>query len=302
MAKENGMSENIVELPLSSVIIDNEWNGRSAWERSDVSDKGGNSMAELTESIKVNGQKRPVDVVKVKGDKFKLVTGYRRAAALTALGAKTIKAIIRDWDETKQRLENITENTERQDLRGADTCWSIGKYLETLKVEPNQETIGAVFGLSQSYVSKHMKILKSVKPEVIQAWRAGLPVGLNEGPRQDVGVLKFLSVAQVEPERQAEQWSLLLGVTPDGKKREKDPADKATGEAKRVGQILGRLSFMEVITVEGDFDSDLEMFVPSASGLPKGAKKAVAGVLALAFQSAKTKSSTPETEPETETA
>jgi ParB/RepB/Spo0J family partition protein len=284
--------DDIVKIPLDSIEANYEWNARSPWEKGNT-DKTGHGFSELVDSLKENGQKRPCDVVKQKNGKYRLITGFRRFTAAKQLEFPTLLCVVRDWDEAKARLENVTENTEREDLRSSDTCWSIGQYVKTLKGErPSQEVLGKTFGLSQSYVSKHLQILDKVKPEILDAWRSGLPVGLKEGPRQDVGVLKFLSVAQVEPDRQAEQWSILLGIGPDGKKREKDPSEKAKGEAKRVGQLLGRLALAEVVDITGGFSQDLELFVPSASGLPKGAKTIVVGVLQTAFEAAKTQGAT----------
>lgn len=286
MSQKLEVAGNILAIPLNLIDADPAWNIRSPWE------KGGDrehSQEELNASIKEKGQEDPCDVVKV-GSRYRLIVGFRRHAAVTANEIKTLLCRVKgEMTEAQARLRNATENMERDDLRAADVVWGVKEYLTALGGErPSQEKLAATFARSQSYISKYLKIIDNVLPEVIQAWREGRPVGATDGPRQDVGILKFMQVAQVEKERQAEQWASLLGIGPDGKKKEKDPAEKAMAEAKKVGALLGRLVYAEVIEVSGHFTNDLALFVPTASGLPKSQVEAVAGALSLAFMNSKT--------------
>lgn len=296
MAKET-VKEEYVEVPVSKIHADPAWNARSTWEAADGEYEQSNSLQDLTADIKANGQNTPGVLVPhstKKGDYF-LVAGFRRFSAVVALGIPTYKAFIRNLSPAKARRENLVENTQRADLRAADTNFAIMQYLREAGITsanmPSQEAMAQDFGLSQSYLSKHLKCLESVKPEILAAWREGLPLGRTEGVRQEVGLKKFMAVAQVDKDRQAEQWHLLLGINSQGEvvKATKDPVEKAKGEAKRVGALLGRLVRDEVITIDGDFKGDLSAFVESAADLKKPSEKeAVAGVLALSFASAKT--------------
>ena len=299
MAKDKEVTEEYVEVPVGKIHADNSWNARSTWEAADSEYEQSNSLQDLTADIKANGQNTPGVLVPhptKKGDYF-LVAGFRRYSAVVALGIPTYKAFIRNLSPAKARRENLVENTQRADLRAADTNFAIQQYLKEAGLTigspnmPSQEVMAADFGLSQSYLSKHLKCLETVKPEVLNAWREGLPVGRTEGVRQEIGLKKFMAVTQADKERQAEQWHLLLGINAEGEKvtKEKDPVEKAKSEAKRVGALLGRLVRDEVITIDGDFKSDLAAFVESAGELKKPSEKeSVAGVLALSFASAKT--------------
>lgn len=288
--------EEIISIPLKDLEIDYTWNTRSMWETE--SSDGGHSMAELVESIKENGQRTPVDVIvhPKKRGKYFLVSGFRRATALTTLGDRPVQARVLKKTLDEATLLNVTENVEREDLRAADVCEGIGRFIRASGWTGNQTDLGKRFGLSQSYISKHLQILEKVKPEIIQAWREGRPVGATDGPRQDIGILKFIIVAQVDQARQQEQYHKLLGRTESGEanganESEKDE-DKAMKEAARVGAILGRLETAEVITIDGDFRGDLTSFVPSAEKLPRTARERVAGALALAVQTEKNKAAT----------
>jgi len=299
MAKndKNASNEEYSEVPVGKINADPAWNARSTWESADSEFEQSNSLQDLTADIKANGQNTPGVLIpdpKNPGQ-FLLVAGFRRFTAVKALGIPTFKAFIRNLSPARARRENLVENTQRADLSAADTNFGIKEYIReaglTSANMPSQEVMAQDLGLSQSYLSKHLQCIEKVTPEVLQAWRSGLPVGRVEGVRQEIGLKKFMAVAQVDRDRQAEQWHLLLGINEAGEpvKASKDPVEKAKAEAKRIGAILGRLVRDEVITIDGDFKADLTAFVESAGELKKPSEKeAVAGVLALSFASAKT--------------
>ena len=131
MSSKTEVAGNILAAPLTQIDADPNWNARSGWS------KGGDAehtYAELLASIKEKGQQDPCDVIKV-GGRFKLVAGFRRHAAVTEAGIKTLLIRPRDYDMAEARLRNLTENSEKDALRGSDTNWAIGQYLSELSGE-----------------------------------------------------------------------------------------------------------------------------------------------------------------------
>lgn len=285
-------NEQILKVSVKDIVADNAWNSRSAWETG--SETREHSFKELVESIAAKGQQDPCDVL-VKGKKYQLITGFRRFAAITQNGIGTVLVRVREMTAAEAALRNATENTERDGLRSADTCYSIARYLDLLpeadRLALGTEELGKRFGLSQSYMSKYTQVIAKVSPDIRAAWREGKPVpvsGFDKFPRQDKGIMDMLAIAKAPADQQSMVYNKLYGIGADGSPVTPDPGKKARKEAERVGTMLGRLALAEVISVNGDFKSDLDLFVPGVKGLAKSVRTDVAGALALSFQTAKT--------------
>lgn len=299
----------IETLSISDVIADHDWNARSGWELSTEGEHG-HSYKELVEGIAAEGQKNAVDVMvdpKKKG-KYKLLAGFRRYSALVQLDKKTIIARVHPpLDAAQQRLINIKENTEREDLRGSDVAWAVMQYLTEVGADkrPTQEQMAQIFSLSQSYVSKICQIADKVRPDVVEAWRAGRPVGAKEdSPRIEKGILKFLEVAKVDKDRQVEAYNALFGLSADGQTKakpvEKDAYTVAKKAAEKLGEVLGRLLAEEVITVTADMTKKIELFVPEVKPLDKKQQVAIAAFLEASCLKAKQAALNPPEESEEE--
>lgn len=110
----------VIEVPLSEIWVDSEWNSRGLFAPVDV--------MSLATQIKERGLIHPVlitsisDTLKDKapaGTKYRLVAGYRRYMAHQFLSQETIRCTLDESlkdDLQKQSEVNLIENISRQDL------------------------------------------------------------------------------------------------------------------------------------------------------------------------------------------
>jgi len=70
---------------------------------------------ELCESIKSNGLIEPI-VVRPIGDKFEVVAGTRRFAALKHIGMPSVSTVVKDMDDNDVRIASLVENVHRNGL------------------------------------------------------------------------------------------------------------------------------------------------------------------------------------------
>lgn len=96
-------------IPLTQIIADaKKWNTRRE-------DSGTEEFKELVASLAAKGQDEPV-TIRPKGEKFELITGFRRYAALMYIAEQskskdaTINAIVRDLSDAEARLLNRRES------------------------------------------------------------------------------------------------------------------------------------------------------------------------------------------------
>ena len=85
-----------------------------------------------------------------------------------------IKVDIRNLSEAEARELNGIENLERRNLSTADTAWHIAKLAEIAEQQGVKKTdteIAQQIGLTQSYVSKLLSIMKGVRPQILESWR-----------------------------------------------------------------------------------------------------------------------------------
>lgn len=117
------------------------------------------SMSELQESIRNNGQEHPALVRPTppdQGHEFELIYGARRLEAAKRLGVK-LKCIVNEIDDRSAVLSMDAENRVRTDItpyeRGADYAQWLSEGLFE-----NATTLGEQVGVSATSISKLLKI------------------------------------------------------------------------------------------------------------------------------------------------
>lgn len=158
-------------IPLTSLIIDWEWNSRS-FDNLDVPEIGATSwqsMDELTRSIKEYGQRDPIEVVP-DGEKFRVIAGFRRCEALKRLNSNTaIVQIFRTKRPEDADIWNLAENMGRNALRPYEIARKCFKIKKTYDL--SGEAIAARVGnLSKSYVNNLIRAQENLVPDVMEAW------------------------------------------------------------------------------------------------------------------------------------
>jgi ParB family transcriptional regulator, chromosome partitioning protein len=81
---------------------------------------------ELAESIEAFDLLQPVVVRRLPGDRYELIAGHRRFAAVQQLGRQKIAAVVRDADDDQAYLLTLAENLAREDLTPAEEAAGLG--------------------------------------------------------------------------------------------------------------------------------------------------------------------------------
>lgn len=138
----------IKDIPLSDILFPQE-EMRSGVEFE--------KLDELARSIRQCGLMNPISV-RVKGDKFELIAGFRRTKATEMNGSVTIAARIFTSDEKLADLQKAHENLFREDVNPVDEA----NYMKVI-MEKNQyklPDLAALLGKSESYVHRRLKMLE----------------------------------------------------------------------------------------------------------------------------------------------
>jgi ParB family chromosome partitioning protein len=123
----------------------------------------------LVESIRTHGLIEPLVVRPLpKGDdgrnRFELLAGHRRLAAVKAAGFTRVPCVYRHVDDAGALEIALVENLHRKDLSPMELAGGIG---DLVKLGKSQREIGALLGFSQPVISKRLALLKL--PEVARA-------------------------------------------------------------------------------------------------------------------------------------
>lgn len=130
-------------------------------------------LDELARSIVLHGLIQPIALIEVSKDRYILKAGQRRWMAHKQIGMKTIKAIVKKEEFSKQEMNNKTlfeiaviENTQRDNLNPLELALSLRQAMDK-KLYNNLEELSLALGKSKSYVSKVLKVLL-LEDEIIQ--------------------------------------------------------------------------------------------------------------------------------------
>ena len=123
-----------MEIPIDLIDVDLDWNCREKMDNID----------DLAISISTNGLLAPLTVWS-RGDRYKLIAGFRRYKALTKLEWDMIPVVVAEVDgEFDAKCINLIENTERSNLtfyeeaRAIEPMWAEGLPRETIAAKLNK--------------------------------------------------------------------------------------------------------------------------------------------------------------------
>lgn len=116
------------------------------------------ALAELGESIRVNGLLEPIVVRRVGEDRYELIAGERRWRASRLIGAETIRAsVTRSLDDATALRLTLIENLQRQDLDPIEEAE--GYRLLNEVVGLRQTEIAVAVGRSQPRIANKLRLL-----------------------------------------------------------------------------------------------------------------------------------------------
>jgi ParB family transcriptional regulator, chromosome partitioning protein len=152
----NALSPNSMsEIPLA-FIETNPYQPRTHFDQK--------ALAELSESIKVQGIIQPITVRQLKGDSFQLISGERRLQASKLAGLTTIPAYIRTADDQQMLEMALIENIQRENLNSIEIALSYQRLLTECNLK--QDELGERVGKNRSTVNNYLRLLKL--PDQIQ--------------------------------------------------------------------------------------------------------------------------------------
>lgn len=114
------------------------------------------ALEELSESIKRYGLIQPIIVTKKDGY-YQIVAGERRWRASKKAGLTTIKAIVREDDEKKNKEIALIENIQREDLNAVEKATGMKLLMD--EYDLTQMQLAEIVGKSRSGVANTLRIL-----------------------------------------------------------------------------------------------------------------------------------------------
>ena len=165
------------------------------------------ALAELADSIKVQGIIQPVTVRQIGTNTYQLISGERRLQASKLAGLNTIPAYIRKADDQQMLEMALIENIQRENLNAIEIALSYQRLLSECQLR--QEDLGERVGKNRSTVTNYLRLLK-LPPDIQIGLRDGV-IGMGharallslEDPQQQIAlfrriVVEDLSVRRVE--------------------------------------------------------------------------------------------------------
>ena len=188
------------EVPIAEIRSDLSLNSRS----------GDLDVTDLSESMASIGLMQPVVVTRevsssTNGEektKYRLVAGFRRLAAATNLGWKTIPVVIVDADVEQARLYNLAENLARKDLRLYDTMRTVYDLSDKRGIQTGR--IARETGMKESRAATMIKVWPKLAPSLKEKW-AQIRVASWEPTMHQLK--QWSSLSPPEQNREWSKWS-----------------------------------------------------------------------------------------------
>ena len=172
------------------------------------------ALAELRDSIAVQGVLQPIVVRPAVEGRFILILGERRLRASKLAGKTTIPVIVRRVSEQQAAEMTLVENLQRQDLNCVEQAEAFANLSTEFKL--TQEQIGARAGISRESVSNYMRLL-TLPEGVIGALQKGKLTYSHARVllqlRDNVQIWKFAQKAMEEKMSVAKLEDVVFGLS-----------------------------------------------------------------------------------------
>jgi ParB family transcriptional regulator, chromosome partitioning protein len=201
------------------------------------------ALAELSESIKVQGIIQPITVRQLKRDEFQLISGERRLQASKLAGLTTIPAYIRTADDQQMLEMALIENIQRENLNSIEIALSYQRLLTECSLK--QDELGERVGKNRSTVNNYLRLLKlpdliqvALRDEVITMGHARALISI-----EDVDIQLFIfrkAVAEAWSVRKVEQAVKELNEPTDvAPKKEAAETSNFEGLSDKLSKMFG---------------------------------------------------------------
>lgn len=212
----------IFEIPLEQIQV-NPFQPRVHFDK--------DALAELAESIKVQGIIQPITVRKLDTDEYQLISGERRFQASKIAGLSQIPAYIRTANDQQMLEMALIENIQRENLNALEIAQSYQRLLAECDLK--QEELGDRVGKNRTTVNNYLRLLKL--PPTIQAAIRDQQLSMGHARAlinvEDVDQQLAIFKKAVEEELSVRKVEALVKVLSEGKsekntKPELDPVRK----------------------------------------------------------------------------
>lgn len=133
----------------------------------------------LKASIEKNGQRVPILVRPIDGDRYSLIYGRRRLEACRELGIK-VRAIVTEVEGDQALRDQLLENQERRDLSFIERALVAAALLEgdhLTVAERTNKGVAEVLNLTEAGVSQLLSVVRIVGEDLVQAIGAAPGIG-----------------------------------------------------------------------------------------------------------------------------
>lgn len=152
---------NVVLVPLADLVTDQ--NIRDSMDES--------ALQELARDIEVRGLLQPIVVTPAKGNKYQVVAGHRRAAAVRLTTASAVPAVVLKMSAADAKAAQLAENIQREEL----TLLEEGRALLALRNEGmNLGALAELVNKSRSWVCKRIACVDELLPFIAQLVEDGV--------------------------------------------------------------------------------------------------------------------------------
>ena len=128
------------------------------------------TLAELADSIKVQGIIQPITVRKLSERKYQIISGERRYHASKIAGLLRVPSYVRTANDQQMLELALIENIQRENLNAMEIALSYQRLLS--ECDLRQEDLGDRVGKKRSTVTNYLRLLK-LPPDVQAAIRDG---------------------------------------------------------------------------------------------------------------------------------
>ncbi|CAD5283373.1 MULTISPECIES: ParB/RepB/Spo0J family partition protein [unclassified Imperialibacter] len=156
-----GTANAIGEIPVTQIEV-NPFQPRTEFNKE--------ALAELSESIKVQGIIQPITVRQLSKNQFQLISGERRLQASKLAGLESIPAYIRTADDQQMLEMALIENIQRENLNSIEIALSYQRLISECNLK--QEELGDRVGKNRTTVTNYLRLLK-LPPDIQIALRDG---------------------------------------------------------------------------------------------------------------------------------
>jgi len=123
------------------------------------------ALAELADSIKLQGLIQPITVRRLNAHSYQLISGERRLRASKLAGLTQVPAYVRTANDQQMLEMALIENIQRENLNAIEVAISFQRMIEECSLK--QEELGTRVSKNRSTVTNYLRLLKL--PPSIQA-------------------------------------------------------------------------------------------------------------------------------------